>query len=363
MRTDTVRGQFSGPTIGDRPRRSIRRYGPLATLLGIVLAIGEAIMSGASAATMRPVATLVSPAGAISANAPTYQWNSVPDVTWYYLWVDDATGTRITQWYTAEQAGCAPGTGMCSVTPTTMLMSGPARWWIRTFSSGGYGPWSPPTAFTVTPPSAATLIAPSGWTAIATPTYRWNAVAGATWYQLWVDDITGNRIKRWFRAADTGCGSGAEICAVTPDVALAIGAVRWWVQTWSTAGSGAWSDGVVFTVSVPPAPAPVAPADVIMTFTPTYTWSAAPSATWYYLWVNDREATPKIAKWFRAADVGCATGEEAYSLAIVLADALGDDAFRERVKIYATDLDEGALAQARLGVYAEDKTVSASTSS
>ena len=44
---------------------------------------------------------------------------------------------------------------------------------------------------------------------------------------------------------------------------------------------------------------------------------------------------------------GCASGEEAYTLAIVLAEALGDDAFRERVKIYATDVDEDALADAR----------------
>ena len=34
-------------------------------------------------------------------------------------------------------------------------------------------------------------------------------------------------------------------------------------------------------------------------------------------------------------------------MAIVLAEALGDDAFRERVKIYATDIDEEALATRR----------------
>ena len=36
---------------------------------------------------------------------------------------------------------------------------------------------------------------------------------------------------------------------------------------------------------------------------------------------------------------------------MVLADALGEDAYRERVKIYATDVDEEALAAARQGVY------------
>ncbi|HEU4565833.1 MAG TPA: CheR family methyltransferase, partial [Gemmatimonadaceae bacterium] len=53
----------------------------------------------------------------------------------------------------------------------------------------------------------------------------------------------------------------------------------------------------------------------------------------------------------RVWSAGCATGEEAYSLAIIFAEAVGLDAFREQVKIYATDLDEEALNQARHGSY------------
>ncbi len=55
----------------------------------------------------------------------------------------------------------------------------------------------------------------------------------------------------------------------------------------------------------------------------------------------------------RLWSAGCATGQEAYSLAMVLADALGLAAFRQRVKIYATDVDEEALAIARQATYAE----------
>lgn len=58
----------------------------------------------------------------------------------------------------------------------------------------------------------------------------------------------------------------------------------------------------------------------------------------------------------RVWSAGCATGEEAYSTAIVLAEALGLDEFRERVKIYATDIDEAALATARAAVYPERAT-------
>ncbi|OLR92935.1 CheR family methyltransferase [Actinokineospora bangkokensis] len=54
----------------------------------------------------------------------------------------------------------------------------------------------------------------------------------------------------------------------------------------------------------------------------------------------------------RVWSAGCASGQEAYSLAMLLADALGPDRFRQRVKIYATDVDEEALAQARQASYA-----------
>jgi two-component system CheB/CheR fusion protein len=50
---------------------------------------------------------------------------------------------------------------------------------------------------------------------------------------------------------------------------------------------------------------------------------------------------------------GCASGEEAYTLAMTLAEGLAPDEFRRRVKIYATDVDEEGLAQARQAAYGE----------
>jgi two-component system CheB/CheR fusion protein len=55
----------------------------------------------------------------------------------------------------------------------------------------------------------------------------------------------------------------------------------------------------------------------------------------------------------RVWSAACATGEEAYSLAILLHEMLGDDEFRARVKIYATDVDDDALTVARTGRYSE----------
>src|SRR5262245_26010954 len=57
------------------------------------------------------------------------------------------------------------------------------------------------------------------------------------------------------------------------------------------------------------------------------------------------------ARPIRVWSAGCASGEEAYTLAVILAEALGLDAFRERVKIYGTDVDNDALNQARQAAY------------
>ena len=53
----------------------------------------------------------------------------------------------------------------------------------------------------------------------------------------------------------------------------------------------------------------------------------------------------------RVWSAGCASGEEPFTIAMLLAEAIGEEAFRARVKVYATDVDEEALAQARDAVY------------
>ncbi|POX37558.1 chemotaxis protein CheR [Streptomyces sp. Ru73] len=54
----------------------------------------------------------------------------------------------------------------------------------------------------------------------------------------------------------------------------------------------------------------------------------------------------------RVWSAGCSSGEEAYSLAMMFAETLGLEETLQRVKIYATDVDEEALRDARTGLYA-----------
>jgi two-component system CheB/CheR fusion protein len=60
---------------------------------------------------------------------------------------------------------------------------------------------------------------------------------------------------------------------------------------------------------------------------------------------------PGASEPIRVWSAGCASGEEAYSIAMLLSEAIGPEVYKERVKIYATDVDEEALSQARHAVY------------
>lgn len=56
----------------------------------------------------------------------------------------------------------------------------------------------------------------------------------------------------------------------------------------------------------------------------------------------------------RIWSAGCATGEEAYSMALLIADLLGPDFPEWSVKIFATDLAADAISFARRGLYPEN---------
>lgn len=56
----------------------------------------------------------------------------------------------------------------------------------------------------------------------------------------------------------------------------------------------------------------------------------------------------------RVWSAGCAHGEEPYSVAILLAELLGERLKNYRITIYATDIDADAINKAKMGKYAED---------
>jgi chemotaxis methyl-accepting protein methylase len=68
---------------------------------------------------------------------------------------------------------------------------------------------------------------------------------------------------------------------------------------------------------------------------------------------------PKIIKAKRTNEVlriwvpACSTGEEAYSLAMILHEIAGENISHLSIQIFATDLSEAAIAKARMGLYSK----------
>ncbi|MGH9309909.1 MAG: PQQ-dependent sugar dehydrogenase [Vicinamibacterales bacterium] len=257
-----------------------------------------------------PAATLRGPSGTISTDTPTFTWNAVGTSEWYYLWVTDRGGVRVQQWYTSAAAGCGGGSGVCSATPQIPVAAGSATWWIRTWNrSSGFGPWSAGRSFAPSVPTAPTLLSPVGSIPTATPAYRWNATPLATFSQLWVNDAGGNPVRQWYSSAAAGCASGTGVCAVTPAIRIDPAPADWWIQGWNTVGYGPWSTRARFVVTPPGSATLVAPGGTVATSAPTFSWNASPTATHYYLWVNDEATgTPRIQKWYSAAEADCAGG-------------------------------------------------------
>lgn len=65
--------------------------------------------------------------------------------------------------------------------------------------------------------------------------------------------------------------------------------------------------------------------------------------------LQEKQPGDEIRLWV----AGCATGEEAYTMAILLAELLGPNLVHYRIQIFATDIDMNALAIARRGSYNE----------
>jgi len=71
----------------------------------------------------------------------------------------------------------------------------------------------------------------------------------------------------------------------------------------------------------------------------------------YLLKVRGPTGRERLTFW----SVGCASGEEPYTLALILKASFPAEAARERVFILATDVDATILNVARLGVYGEER--------
>ncbi len=129
-----------------------------------------------------------------------------------------------------------------SWTPGTVLYSGVQyRWWVRARSEqGAFSLWSAPSNFVAG--GQTNVLTPTGTTSNQTPTFSWDAVQGASRYQILVHrtDVSTAVINR----------TNVLTNSFTPTAPLAAGTYRVWVRAFSSSGVvTTWSQTVTFTIT------------------------------------------------------------------------------------------------------------------
>jgi hypothetical protein len=138
-----------------------------------------------------------------------------------------------------------------------------------------------------TGPAKTILDSPNGLIDAGTPTYKWYSVEGTTFYCLKVNDSSGKTVvNQCYKAEDL---SAVGLLSVTPAVNLRPGDYKWCIQTWNCSGSNS-SDEMLFTIctSPPGSVSPISPQGLIFNSTPTYIWTALPTATKYLLQIENK---------------------------------------------------------------------------
>ena len=279
--------------IRDHARIGACRFQPtqaLSCLFLAVLFLAVASFSAASATAPPAAATLLTPADGATlerGNPPQLSWaQGQPTADWFYIYLNRNASHYLDFWQVAN-------TYSATNNWTTNLPAGTYTWWVRTWNSGGNGPWSPGRTFTVLgAPGRITAISPQG-TIESTPsiTYAWYiADIYTVWYELYIMKNGALYSDTWHHVApgdlETSDGGQFGECSLTLKNQPS-GTNNWWVRGWSPDGMGAWSATMTFTNRLIPSGTVtlMAPANnaVVSNALPECSWQNNGGATWNWL--------------------------------------------------------------------------------
>lgn len=230
-----------------------------------------------SVSSLIGVPRLEAPIGEVEGTTQTFRWSSVAGIAKYDLWVNDVTTGQ-------SQVIRNKNITDTTLTDSTTLQVGHTyNWAVRaTDSAGNSGLWSEiqyfSVAITVGTPTA---LSPIGTTNTTSPTFRWTAVAEASHYDLWVNNLT-TGVSGVVRQKDVEGTSFTAAGLVNGDSYL------WTVRAiHATGNAGEFAAHKSFTISTTiGAPTLIGPTGTIFNQTPTFEWNAVAGAIRYELFVT-----------------------------------------------------------------------------
>ncbi|RIE06915.1 stalk domain-containing protein [Candidatus Cryosericum terrychapinii] len=251
-----------------------------------IFATSSSIVQPPAPAILEPLDLFV-----VKSVEPILFWSPVANASRYYVWIGQSEEDRLYETSTTNT----------SVTiPSGTLTSGKTYLWsVRVENSSGVSSlWAQPhPKFTVAIPAgigvpALVSPAPKALLPFLNPTLTWQAVPGATRYDVWIDK--GTTDSKVYEV--TVMGTTATI----PAGSLEPGVAYWWTviagtpDGWSKTGdTWNWSIGRTFTINLSAVidvlpPMLIAPADgaAVTTLTPTLQWTSVQGATWYRIYIG-----------------------------------------------------------------------------
>lgn len=248
--------------------------------------------TGSTFDIVRPTVT-----GPVIENGSTF--DSTPTVTWtdidanqYQVWLTQLNGTDVNgNTLTGPQIIVnTVVTGTSFVTP--QLGDGTFRVWVRGVDDDGEaGLWSDGYTFRKDLRSGPTKISPINAVnqTDRTPTFVWEAVDGASHYDLWVNMVGGQ--SQIIRVQDIPHIDGASTISYTHDTLLNSAIYRWWVRAFNDDGqSTAWGTSAEFFVPVPINTSPFNTQTLVTTNLPLFEWQGVPEYVSYEIWVNNLDS-------------------------------------------------------------------------
>lgn len=193
---------------------------------------------------------------------PTFTWPAVTSASWYYLWVGTWNGgtnyqTASAKWYRAADANCTAELCVLDTTQRAInalsdgmwLSNGTYQTYMTAWGPGGTtGEYIQGTTFAINEPPAVAPqpMTPSGTIQTNRPVFSWDAVPGASAYQVYVQETSTSvqpfLYNEWHLAAELGCGAEGTVCSLqNEDLWIRPGNYRWFVRSYGPAGSAVWS--------------------------------------------------------------------------------------------------------------------------
>jgi len=153
-------------------------------------------------------------------------------------WVNNRGGNGVASGTSSWSVGSVPlQAGTNVITVTARDAAGNAQQASVTVTFG-----------TASVPPSPSPVGPSGTLTSGYITFKWNAVASASGYQIWVNDSTGSGvIQGAYSASQVGCGSGIGTCSLTPSIPVS-GVGQWWIKSYNSSGESPWSAPLGFEV-------------------------------------------------------------------------------------------------------------------